>query len=473
MPDDQMGSLAAQDQLDWSRFNQPFGELKDTNPVLYPLQGDPSGGIRQGDVNTALDLAQRFSGGGLATKGVKPPRMGGIIGAPADVPAAPAPAPDVSAAAPYVINPLRIANPGVYKRPDVIAAEAAQNVAPEHPALKQLFGVTRQDLYDISQGGTRQGNVTPQLWTPTKATKVSEAAQSVMTDANAQRLVDTMSEAYKYPELVKGMVPWYVMDPMYQQMERLVGPERAAAEYTKFNAHVSPFSAGSPVPLELTRGTAANMMINRGDYPAFQQYGGMPPGKRPDDIRALLQDVPGHLMHKEPAKAVARYLETGEHGFGQDTVKIPLYTQASGVPQTGFQTTHAVPDTHFASALGLPEVRTSQDFRGFMQGPEYRPVAPWYRQKVAQPLGIEAVPAQALMWGTYGPQTGVKTAVGAGKLELLAQNIWERAQKLGVDPKWLRDQVLSGKAHASILGGLGLGGAAMGGLARQDNYETQ
>jgi hypothetical protein len=464
MPDPgQMGALADQN-IDWSRYNQPFGQLGDPNPELYKVPYTE--GIRPSDIDRAIGIGLSFSGGGLATKAPKvAPRMGEVL--------APEAAPDVSAAAPYLSNVQRIANPGVYKDPRLIAAEAAANVAPEHPALKELFGVTRDDLYGISQQGRRQGNIEPQIWQPGKATKINEAAASIMNPANAQRLIDTMAEAQKYPELIKGMVPWYVMDPAYQQMVRLVGPERAAAEYTKFNMHVAPFSAGSPVPLELTRGTAANMMINRGEYPAFQQYGGMPPGKRPEDIRALLQDVPGHLMHKEPAKAVARYLETGEHGFAPDTVKIPLYTQASGVPETGFQTRLPVPDTHFASAIGAPEVRAGQDFRGFMSGAEYRPVGPWFREQVAKPLDLEAVPGQALMWGTYGPQTGVKTAVGAGKLELLAQNIWDRAQKLGIDPKKLRDDVLTGKAHASwLLGGLA-GAGMMGGIARQDNYETQ
>jgi hypothetical protein len=382
------------------------------------------------------------------------------------------PTSDVSLAKPYISNPQRIANPGVYQRPDAIAAEAAANVAPEHPALKALFGVTRDDLYGISQQGRRQGNVTPQLWAPGKASKPNEAAAAIMNPANAQRLIDTLTEAYKYPELVKGMVPWYVMDPAYQRMEKLVGPERAAKEYHDFNMTVSPFSAGSAVPVELNRGTAANMMRVRGEYPAFQQSGGMPPGKRPEDIRALLSGVQGHLMHKGPAAAVARYIETGEHGFDPNTVKIPLYAQASGVPQTGFQTTLPVPDTHFASAIGMPEARTSADFRGFMDGPEYRQVGPWFRESVAKPMNIEAVPGQALTWGVYSPQTGVRTPVGAGKLELLAQNIWERAQKLGVDPHWLRDQVLTGKGHASILATGGLGGL-LGAAAMQPNQEQR
>jgi hypothetical protein len=115
----------------------------------------------------------------------------------------------------------------------VIAAEANAKVEPEHPALKQLFGVTSQDLYDISQQGRRQGNMAPDLWQPSRAGKPNEAALAVMNPANAQRLIDTLAEARKYPGLEQGMVPWYVMDPAYQQMERLVGPERAAKEFDR------------------------------------------------------------------------------------------------------------------------------------------------------------------------------------------------------------------------------------------------
>jgi hypothetical protein len=66
-----MGSLAAQDSyapdVDWSRYNQPFGTLTDPNPVAYQTRAGP---IYQGDVSRAINLAQGFSGGGLATKAV-------------------------------------------------------------------------------------------------------------------------------------------------------------------------------------------------------------------------------------------------------------------------------------------------------------------------------------------------------------------------------------------------------------------
>ena len=50
----------------------------------------------------------------------------------------------------------------------------------------------------------------------------------------------------------------------------------------------------------------------------------------------------------------------------------------------------------------------------------------------------------------FAPQTGVDTPIGAPKLELLAQRIWERAQKLGIDPKQLRDDVLTGEARTQL-----------------------
>jgi hypothetical protein len=369
--------------------------------------------------------------------------------------------------APYIINPQRVANPGVYKRPDVIAAEAAARVEPEHEALQKLFGVTRRDLYDISQQGRRQGNIETELWQPKRPGAPNEAALSVMTPANEQRLIDTLSEARKHPGLEQGMVPWYVMDPMYQRMVKLVGPERAAKEYMDFNMSVTPFSAGSSVPSEINRGTAANMMRQRGEYDIFKQYGGIAVPKRGADYPAALRDVKGMMGHLNQANPVERYFRTGSHGYGDDNVKINLYSGASGVPETGFQTTGAVPDAHFTRAIGLPDARRNpNDFNEYMIGTEYRQIGPWYRNKIANPLGIEAVPAQALMWGTYGPQTGVKTKIGAGKLELMSKQMWERAKKLGVDPYEFRDQVLRGEQHSELEDD----NRGMGSLAASNRY---
>jgi hypothetical protein len=376
---------------------------------------------------------------------------------------------------PSIEQPLRVANPGIYKDPRDIAREAELMVAPEHPALKKLFGVTRDDLYEIGGRGTRKGNIEPTIWTPGKPGKPNYAAEQAMNPANAQRMVNALGEAETHaPNLVKGMDAWYVMDPMYQQMVRLVGPERAKIEYMKFNAIVPPFSAGSDVMTEINRGTTANMFATRGEYDTFRRLGGTAEKNRGADFPPEMRDTKGHAYHAVQADPVARWLATGAHGYGDDTVKIPLYAQASGVPEVGFQTRLPVPDAHFTRAAGIPDVRRNKNFNDYMGGSEYRPFGSWFRESVAKPLGIEAVPAQARMWGTFAPQTGVETAIGAPKLELISQAIWERAQRLGIDPKKLRDDVLLGKEHAIGLltaGGLGTAAASkMGGLADQSEY---
>jgi hypothetical protein len=463
-----MGSLLGTPQalIENSQNALDTGTYDPRGPLGAALMTMGAGGIAGVPVKGAETI---LGAGAVRRKPVmEPATPGNIPETPPEQISIPVAGPTSQINAPYISNPVRVANPGVYKDPRVIAAEANAKVAPEHPALKELFGVTRQDLYDISQQGRRQGNMQPDLWQPSKPGKINEAAAAVANPANAQRLIDTLAEARKYPGLEQGMVPWYVMDPAYQQMERLVGPERAAKEYQDFNMSMTPFSAGSSVPAEINRGTAANMMRMRGEYPVFQKYGGLAADKRGGaDYPEILRDVKGMMGHGNQADPVARYMATGSHGYGTDNVKINLYSGASGVPQTGFQTTGAVPDAHFTRALGVPDARKNpNDFNEYMIGTEYRHIGPWYREQVAKPLGIEAVPAQALMWGTYGPQTGVKTQIGAGKLELLSKQIWERAQKLGIDPRQLRDQVLTGQQHAELEDD----NRGMGSLAAQDSY---
>ena len=209
-------------------------------------------------------------------------------------------------------------------------------------------------------------------------------------------------------------------------------------------------SPGSEVLTEINRGTAANIMAARGEFPVLQKYGGMAAANRGADFPPALRDVIGHPYHSTAqAGPMGRYLESGVVDMTQP--KVPLYLQASGVPETGFQTRLPVPDAHFARALGVADVRRNANPGASMKTPEYAPIGPWFREKIAKQAGVEAVPGQARMWGLFSPQTGVDTPIGAPKLELLAQRIWERAQQLGVDPKKLRDDVLRGKAHASWL----------------------
>jgi hypothetical protein len=345
-----------------------------------------------------------------------------------------------------VKNAQRIAYPGIYGNPKEIAALAASRVAPENPALKQLFGVTREDMYNLSKG--RQGM--PHLgMLPGAATnaKGAEASKSVMTPKNEQRLLDVMSEAGKYKELIHGMDPWYYMDPLFQHMVRLLGMQKATEEYKKMNALMGMASSASEVNTEIPRGSAAYYMDKLGRFNEFVEHG----GKRSPDRPPELGNIPGHLAHKTAhAVPMKKFLERGE--VDMTSPKVPMYIEASGVPQTGFQTRTPVGDAHWSRAVGLADTRNPKTVKGVdvipgasVTNPEMHDLGPWWRDKIAKQLGLESVPAQARAWGAFSPQTGVTTPIGAPKLEMIAGQIMNTAKRLGVSPTTARDMVLTGK----------------------------
>jgi hypothetical protein len=359
--------------------------------------------------------------------------------------------------------------PGIFKNPKEIATEAEARVASEHPALKELFGVTRGDLYDISEQGRRAGNIDPLTLLRLKANpRGSYLGEGVATEANAQRLIDALSEAgRRAPGLVRGMDPWFVMDPAYQRMVQLVGPEQAARDYARFNTLGAMASPGTKVIDEINRGTAANMMAHQGQFPLFQRYGGVAEKARPAmaDFPPQLLDVIGHPYHPTAqAGPMGRYLASG--AVDMTSPKVPLYIGASGVPEVGFQTALPIADAHFTRAVGAADVRGAAGVKKpgvSLKTPEYMSVGPWFAQNVARPLGIEAVPAQARLWGLMSQYTGVDTPIGAPKLELLAQRIWERAKEKGIDPRVMRDYVLRGAGHAAMAGPIAAGALQLGG----------
>ena len=360
-----------------------------------------------------------------------------------------------------VMNPERIAFPDIYKNPRELVQEAANRVAPESPLLKQLFGVTREDLFDISQQGTRAGNITDAPFKTAKNPKGAAHAQQVMNPRNVQRLQDIVAEAKQQPDLYKGMASWYTMDPLYRRFVDIYGPDRAIGEYNKFNTLTGMASPGSEVLTELNRGTAANMMDTLGRFEDFRKFGGVSEFKRGADFPPELAGVIGHPYHSTAqAGPMGKYLASGL--LEMDSAKVPSYIVASGVPETGFQTRFAVGDAHFSRLLGLPDVRGATTKKGVptipkasASVPEMVSIAPFFRQKIAQPMGIEAVPAQAVIWGAGSGATGVTSPIGAPKLELLAQQIGETARRLGVSPETARDMIIRGQTYA---GGLSKGG---------------
>ena len=370
-----------------------------------------------------------------------------------------------------VKDPQRMAFPGIYGNPREIAAKAASRVAPEDPALKQLFGVTRADLYEMNQG--RKGNLPGTLPGAAAKPKGAAAAARVMTKENEQRLVDTLGEAQKHESLRHGMEPWYITDPAFQRMVQLIGMEAAVREYDKLNHLMGMASPASEVMTEIPRGTAAYSLNTQGRFGDFLKYAGMPEGKRTRRFPADIRNVPGHAYHRTAqAGPMAKYLESGE--MTMKTPKVPLYIQASGVPETGFQTATPVGDAHWSRAVGLADTRNWKNVKGkqaipgaSVTNPEMAMLSPWWRSQIADKVGLEPVSAQGLTWGTYAPQTGVDTPIGAGKLELLAKNIMMTARRLGVSPETARDMILMGKTYAGKAEG-GSVGYAEGGAVEAD-----
>jgi len=351
-----------------------------------------------------------------------------------------------------VTDPLRNAFPGVYKRPDVIAQEAAARVAPESPALKQLFGVTRDDLYQMGKG--RVGNMPGVLPGAAANPKGSKAAANVMNPRNEQRLLDVLRESEKYPELVRGMDPWYIMDPAYKRLEQLVGPEEAVKRYKQLNTLTGMASPGSDVLTEMNRGTAANYLATQGRFSDFVDYAGKPMSARGADFPQDLRAVMGHPYHKTAqATPMQQYLDTGT--VQMSSPKVPAYIQASSVPEVGFQTDLPVGDAHWSRAVGLADTRGAATRKGqsvipgaSVSNPEMSMLAPWWKDKIAGQVGLESVPAQARAWGAFSPQTGVESPIGAPKLELLSMKIMEAANRYGVSPEQARDMILKGEGYA-------------------------
>jgi hypothetical protein len=103
-----------------------------------------------------------------------------------------------------------------------------------------------------------------------------------------------------------------------------------------------------------------------------------------------------------------------------------------------------VGDAHFSRGVGLADTRTSKGFGASVSTPELMTLGPWWN-KISSKLGMNAVNAQGLGWGTFGPQTGVKTRVGAPKLEILADEIAKTAKHLGIPLEEARNKVLLGE----------------------------
>jgi GNAT superfamily N-acetyltransferase len=380
---------------------------------------------------------------------------------------------------PTVKNAVRVHTPGIYKPVNEVVDEAAALAAknPEDPLLGQLFpGTSRMSLADIGRG--RQGNLLGQHRGMPSSPSGSEAALNIMTPENDQRLRDALTYAMTKPELADGMLGWYVMDPAYDRMHQIVRDpdhmrylgvnpdviERAAQDPTKegnriwdqLNSFQSISSPQTPVDRELEVAGTAHWLKEAGRWQDFQNASNYrSTGDIPPDMQGLMhhiyhdsQNVPAMERYEASLQGVPHTRLPGQAGgIGNIPMEAPkayLYGEAANTPEIGNQTMTPVGDTHFAGAVGLLDTRTAADPKGSLDNPEVTTYAPHFRDKVAGPVGLESVPAQALLWGTYAPQTGVRSGIGMPKLELMAQEMKNVADRYGISPEDGRDHYLMG-----------------------------
>lgn len=346
-----------------------------------------------------------------------------------------------------VKDPIRSAFPGIYDRPDEIARRAADNVAPEDPAMKNLFGVDRNQLYDIRQTRTA-GNEAPDI-KMAKNHKGSALAPQIMTPRNTQRIIDVLSEAEKYPGLQKGMDSWYEMGPLYERLLQI--SDDPVRDFKRFQTFTGMASPGSDVLTEINRGTAALMKSNQGRFADFYKHGGTAEENRGAKFPKDMRGVMGHPYHST-AQAGPMQMFEDSGSIQMKSPKVPLYIQSAGVPETGFQMDLPVGDAHWSRGVGLADVRNNKSYKASITMPELASLGPWWNDKIAKPLGTNAVNAQARAWGTFAPATGVGTPVGAPKLELISQKIMDAAKAYGISPEEARDKLLLGQIYAPNIG---------------------
>lgn len=373
-----------------------------------------------------------------------------------------------------LIDPLRQANPGIFKDPRQIAREAEAQVAPENPMMKRLWGYSRGDLYDAF--GNRQGNIGGVIPGLAANPTGSEVAGNIITPGNTARMQAALQYAPRLaPNLTRGMVPWYVLDPMYQRLRQMYDEPEALRRFGLMNYLTALHSPNSAVVPEIARGSAAYMLNEQGRFPDWLKYGG-----NPTQPPLSLEGVPGHRAHSTAQAAVAgdylanRLLLDPSAGGP----KTGLYAQSSSIPQLGFQTNIPVGDVHWTGAIGLQDVRPGVQYRSSATGPELHTLSPWWEQ-VTEPLGYTPVSGQAQTWGLFSPQTGVRTQIGAPKLELITGQIEKAARRLGVSPETARDLYLQGKTQAGTVDpdflkwlGLGAAGAAAGAPAAYNAMQS-
>jgi hypothetical protein len=356
--------------------------------------------------------------------------------------------------------------PGIYLPPKELINAVRPLIAPESGALSRVFGTTRAELAQIAReqgkaGGTVQAE---DFLNMAKNPRGSEAMEKLYNPRNEARLQNAIEASLQEPGL-RETTGWYVMDPAYRWFEKYYGKRAAPQAYDDFNMTIAPYSMGAPVESEIKRGLAARFLRETRDEPELMlTHGSL--GKPSADYPGVgsLQDlgilgVPGTKFNKGQSSWMMHYLEHGD--YPANTPKVNIYARSSGMPQTpiGQITNRLVPDSHNMRSAGAPEAREGGGVGEASMG-EFQSYGPWWENKISAPLGLSSRETQPPAWTVFGPQTGVKTLIGAGKLELLANQIERTAARERIPIAKARELVLRGRAYTPFAG-VPLGAALM------------
>ena len=394
-----------------------------------------------------------------------------------------------------VSDPVRNAYPLVYADAGVVRRMADENNSPESQWLPKIFGVTRSELQQMSADPSRIKLAQPAML-PGMAANPQGAgfADQLATRANRRRVNDQL-EALRSSTIAPGMEGWYVMDPAYQALLAHTGGDvgRAAELFNRFNISTATMSPGSDVMTEIARGGNANWLANQGRFGDFMDLDKMrdPKNKR-FQLPSDMQHIPGHAYHSTAqAPVLEAFHRQGFDPFNppMGSPKVPPYMQASGTPETGFQVDWPVGDAHFARGLGYADLRPEREPRWNKR--EQRWVQPKYGSSLSNPEAYTAkqffnpiarkndltpVQAQGLLWGGLGPATGVDTAVGAPKLELIADYIGNSVMPRNAitDPVLAGRRFLAGEIGNATTPALAATAAATaGGVAAYEEYQRR
>lgn len=324
---------------------------------------------------------------------------------------------------------LRKAFPGIYENPKSIVEDSAKMVAEENPLMRELFGVTRSDLDEITRSKAGKSSVDVPIYSPSE--RAAKYVKGVTVPGNTARIQDILTEAESNPSFA-GSYGWYESEPLLNKYVQMFGEEEGMRRFKQHHGLGAALSPSTDVSTEIRRMSLANMLKESGRLGEFIDKSAIPQGA-------------GHAYHTTAHTAgIKNLMESG----------LPFPSELQSAPKvrnyyysrTGENTAYPTIDAHMARQIGLADVRPTENY-GSIGPTENKAIRDWFSNTVANKIGMEGSPAQALLWNAAGSKSGVETALGAPYLELLTKGIQNQAFRTGKTPQTVLDEFLAGKGH--------------------------